>query len=206
MSAIATLFAGWGMTRLVDLAARFCRKYGPQRLPNPIAAALLRDGIVAATVLATLGFHVPFLQTRWTHLLEYRFVLKNLAKIDDGCLIVRHGRGGCDAGLQLDSTFSTLVGGRHRWMDVRAFLSRAEISGCTVYYETAACHVRNHHDMGRNARVIVGDIYPECEEMRNRFDLKPIVEAKLPGRPYLGEDFTRVPVPVGFYEIWHKRR
>ncbi|MDP3541680.1 MAG: glycosyltransferase family 39 protein [Elusimicrobiota bacterium] len=164
---------------------------------------LAHPGYLAFIVLLIAALSAPwrgFLRKTWTHQLEFAFARRHLSGVPDGCAIVRRARYRSDSGLELSPTLSASMGLRHRWIDTEEFLKAPSHEGCAVYYQAASCHARDMTTDSPEARREF-QILPECEQMRRRFHLEPLAEARLPAVPYSAEVYTVDPVPVGFYRI-----
>jgi hypothetical protein len=163
--------------------------------------------LVVTVALLCSAPNFDFLRERWTYERKFDFLREHIGEIEDGCIIVRRGPYLADSGMEPLPGLSREVGRRHFWVDTTTFLEGGEPSSqsrCVVFYETASCHAR---DTSTTSQAHLGDftVLPECREVRERFHLEPLWRTELPARPYVKEEYTVDPVPVGFYRLWPRR-
>lgn len=193
LAVVAGLGLGWllgpGLTRVVGA------------LPAHRAWPWTRATLVLAVAATAALPNTDFLTKTWTHALELRFLQQNLGKVADGCTVVAVRQPDAHVGLNLFPVLSHEVGRRHRWMEPRAFLdSRARLPACTVFIESASCHASH----ARPASAKDG-VFPACAAIMERHVMEPVASTTVPGLPYIGEVFTRDPVPLGIYRVLGKK-
>jgi hypothetical protein len=206
--ALWAAFAGCGCSagrRLLARAARRARDL-PAAAPDPAPTAtpLLAAAAVLLLVVGAAVPHRAYFRQMWTHALEYRYVVAEVARLPDDVLIVGPDSDGESRGLRFSDQLSVEAGKRHRWLKVDdpQVLGRRLPPG-TVYYQSTTCFAYQS-GLRLDAPDWTGAERPVCRRMRELYALEPIATAALPSRSYTCEAHTVDPVPVGFYRVHPK--
>jgi hypothetical protein len=175
---------------LAGLAASFVIERVPRR---GAAARIDPAALSAALALLAAVPRLDLLTRMWTPQLEFEFYRAGLRGIAADCTVVAF-MGGQDAGFVpfSDPDVATPT-------DIATYLRDPPPPGaCVVYYRDASCRSADAAGLPSGASF---DQNPACRDLEQRVALVPIVETRLPARPYRGERYSVDPIPVGFYRV-----
>ncbi len=182
----------------VDGAAFSLSRY--QVAATPFAAVLAANGLAAVylwipfgwarvtaitAALASSATRLPMAFEPSTLSAEYHFIRDTLRTLPPGCTIV-HEWWTNDQGLMFPTWLPPLLNLQLNTVSIRDWCG--EPAGCTIYYRDASCLVGAHDG-------------PMCSDYPSTHTLEPIVEADLPRRQWVYDQYTVSPVHVGFYWI-----
>ena len=190
---LAGLGLGWLLGRGLDRVTGDAISAAARRWLRPALA-------LALVALAALP-NLEILTRTWTHELEFEFLRANLGRVEDGCTVVAIDQPDAHVGLNLNPVMSQEVGRQHRWMEPHEFLaSTGPLPRCIVFIESASCHAS--HARAPSAK---DGIFGPCGAIMDRYVLQPVAVTTVPALPYIGEVFTRDPVPLGIHRILGRR-
>jgi hypothetical protein len=206
--ALWAAFAGYGCSTIRDLLHRAIRR--GRREPTAAAergagTSLLAVGVVVLLVAAAGAPYRSFLTRMWTHALEYEFVVAQLRKLPDDCLVVGPDSDAEGRGLRFSAALSGEAGRRHTWArsDSPEILA-GRVPACAVYYRATTCHAYEYV-LRPQSPDWVGAERPVCLRIGELYELEPIATTTIPSRPYICEGHTVDPIPAGFYRMRPKR-
>ena len=154
------------------------------------ALALLIAALAAAPNLSILT-------KTWSHELEFRFLRGNLGRVKDGCTVVGIKQPDAHVGLNLFPVLSHEVGRQHHWREPAELLAMdGRPPACTVFIESASCHASHARPPS------AGDgMFKLCAAIMDGYVLQPVATTTIPAQPYIGEVFTRDPIPLGIHRV-----
>ncbi len=182
---LACGLAGAGAAVVLGFVALLMRRKVP-------ASGLLAAGLVCGAALP----RIDVLYRLWTPQREFEFFREGVANLDPACRIATL-TDVMDAGFV---PFDYLA--PHRIMDLGELVAGQPLEGCVVYYRTGNCFTL---DLVPREAWSSFRMHPLCQALEDRFQLEPIVEARVPALAFRGEMYARDPIPIGFYRLRERR-
>jgi hypothetical protein len=182
---LACGLVGAGAAGVLGLVALLMRRKVP-------ASGLLAVGLVCGAALP----RIDVLTRLWTPQREFEFFRAGVANLDPACRIATLSDV-MDAGFV---PFDYLA--PHRIVDLAELMASPTLDGCVVYYRSGNCFTL---DLVPREEWSDFRMHPRCRAVEDRFQLEPIVEARVPALAFRGEMYARDPIPLGFYRLRERR-